>query len=612
MLAQSLSERALPVRPSGLALASLLFASLASVASAQGQNIGDPTGRSGKFPLLQTPIGNPFTFSATNDYFPAAGSATERHYLLGKALFWDEQVSSDNTVACATCHIPEAAGVDARGSFLATNNGFGSLGVLPQDPLELYIAGTPVSQQQEVTGIIAPTMINAAFAERLFWDVRAGPNFTFESGLPILLGGIDQFANFAALEDQSVDPPASPVEMAHDGVLNWATGQIQAKLGPAAPLHLATPSTIPADLVPFTGPGTSYTRFFNWAFSTDPNFGGLVGVTRERFAVAVATYERTLISNQAPIDTGPLTAAQLAGFNILVGSQCFRCHSDQPVFFGNTVPVLTGTGGFVDAMDAMLTDNRRHAAIGFPSTPGALPGTQAQGSFNSKTPSLRNLKLQPRFAHNGFFTSLALLLDFYDRRIPGAIPTFPFDGNGAAPGIPQLTPAQRLNVEAFLDSLVDPRLIPAAPGAPLAPPFDHPDLYSQRVPFGSNEPATHGGTPAVPGGPIPDIIAHVPQMIGDPNMKLGVREAPANSPVARLHISRHPLPAIPPVGPLKLNPAGMVTLTTTTDVNGFGTRFLTPAPATAATLVVSAQWEVIDPVSGNSAWSNAAQWVMIP
>lgn len=113
-----------------------LACSLTSVAFAQGQNIGDNVGRSGLWPRLQTPIGNPFVSSPTNDYMPLAGSATERKFLLGKALFWDEQLSSDNAMACASCHIPEAAGVDARGSFLATNNGFGSLGVLPQDVAE--------------------------------------------------------------------------------------------------------------------------------------------------------------------------------------------------------------------------------------------------------------------------------------------------------------------------------------------------------------------------------------------------------------------------------------------------------------------------------------------
>ena len=35
---------------------------------------------------------------------------------LGKALFWDEQLSSTGTVACGTCHIPAYGGTDPRTS----------------------------------------------------------------------------------------------------------------------------------------------------------------------------------------------------------------------------------------------------------------------------------------------------------------------------------------------------------------------------------------------------------------------------------------------------------------------------------------------------------------
>jgi cytochrome c peroxidase len=589
-----------------LLLAAALLSSVSPLFG-QGQNIGDPTGRSGLWPLLQSPPGNTFQSSPTDDYMPLAGSPTQLKFLLGKALFWDEQVSSDNTMACATCHIPEVAGVDARGSFLATNNGFGSLGVLPQDALEEYIPGTPVTQQPLVTGIIAPTMLGAAFAERIFWDVRAGPNFTFEGGAQILLGGVDQFPNFAALEDQSVDPPASLVEMAHQGVINWATNQTKNKLDTARVLALATFSTVPSDLAPFVALGITYGQGFDIAFGGDPVFGGTLGVTRERFAAAVATYERTLIPNQAPIDTRGLTVSELAGFSHLVASQCMRCHSDQPAFFGTTVPVLTGTGGFVDAMDAMLTDNRRHGAIGFPDTPGALTGTQAKGSFNVKTPSLRNVMLHPRLGHNGFFTSFAQLLDFYNRDIPGLVPTFPFTSGAGVGG--KLTAAEKIDVTAFFNALTDPRLIPAFPGAPLPAPFDHPDLYSQRVPLGANEPATHPGTPATPGGLVPDIIANVPLFTNDPNYKIGVRDAPATAATV-LVVSPNPLPVPPPAGAFKLNPTGILTLNFTTGASGFSTF----QPGTILGLtpgqVFSMQWVISDPASGTLAWSNAAEVVV--
>lgn len=587
-----------------------LFIALAGAGSVlgQGQNIGSNVGRSGLWPLLATPPGNPFQSAVGNDYAPAPGSATQLKVMLGKALFWDEQVSVDNTVACGTCHAMEVAGVDPRGSALAPNNGFGSQGVVPQDSLKFFTTGTPLNAQQNVTGILAPTMLGAAFAERLFWDVRSGPNFTLESGAPIVdVNGVDQFPLNAALEDQAVDPPLSPVEMAHAG-LTWGSGQLKTKLDPSRILALATFSTVPLDLQPFVAAGITYQVGFDVAFAGDPNFGGALGVTRERFALAIAAYERTLVPNQAPIDTRGLTVPELNGFTILAQSQCFRCHANQTTFFGTHTPSLTGTGGFVDAMDAMLTDNRRHGAIGFPSTPGAIPGSQADGNFNVKTPTLRNITLHPRLAHNGFFTTFAQIIQFYNRELPGLIPTFPFDGNPLVPGNQQLSTAQKADVVAFFQALVDPRLIPAFPGAQLPPPFDHPDLYAQRVPLGSNEPATHPGTPAVPGGPIPDIIAHSP-LYNTTEFKVGVRNAPASSPAAIIGISPNALPIPAPPGPIMLNPAGLITVVTTTDASGFGTFFAGAFPPVLAGMPFSFQWGVVDPVSGAIAFSNAAELI---
>ena len=44
----------------------------------------------------------------------SANPVTEQKRVLGKILFWDEQLSSDDTVACGTCHIPAAGGGDPR------------------------------------------------------------------------------------------------------------------------------------------------------------------------------------------------------------------------------------------------------------------------------------------------------------------------------------------------------------------------------------------------------------------------------------------------------------------------------------------------------------------
>lgn len=50
----------------------------------------------------------------TNPVAPPQNPTTPEKVVLGKMLFWEEQLSSDNTMACGTCHIPAAGGGEAR------------------------------------------------------------------------------------------------------------------------------------------------------------------------------------------------------------------------------------------------------------------------------------------------------------------------------------------------------------------------------------------------------------------------------------------------------------------------------------------------------------------
>src|SRR5437762_12173372 len=45
---------------------------------------------------------------------PAGNTVTAAKAFLGKTLFWDEQLSSTQTVACGTCHFSSNGGSDAR------------------------------------------------------------------------------------------------------------------------------------------------------------------------------------------------------------------------------------------------------------------------------------------------------------------------------------------------------------------------------------------------------------------------------------------------------------------------------------------------------------------
>ncbi|SIT47507.1 cytochrome C peroxidase (cpp-like) (fragment) [Paraburkholderia ribeironis] len=84
---------------------------------------------------------------------------------LGKQLFHDVRLSSDNTISCASCHALSTGGVD--GNRVSSGVG-GQLG--------------PIN---------APTVFNAALNDKQFWDGRA-----------------------ATLQDQAGGPPLNPVEIA--------------------------------------------------------------------------------------------------------------------------------------------------------------------------------------------------------------------------------------------------------------------------------------------------------------------------------------------------------------------------------------------------------------
>jgi len=219
--------------------------------------------------------------------------------VLGKALFWDMQVGSDGKTACATCHF--AAGADSRsknqlnprvGPFVVhapnyqllasdfpfhrlldpndrnsqvlfdTEEVSGSAGVIPSI-FKNIVPGSPVENTtpdgpdpifkvggvniRRPTGRNAPSVINAVFNFRNFWDGRAQNEFNGVDPFGVrspgakvaqIAGGKGRFVSLAAdcrlvngvaqvqgplclnnssLASQAVGPPPNNVEMSADG-----------------------------------------------------------------------------------------------------------------------------------------------------------------------------------------------------------------------------------------------------------------------------------------------------------------------------------------------------------------------------------------------------------
>ena len=109
-----------------------------------------------------------------------------------------------------------------------------------------------------------------------------------------------------ALENQAVGPVLSAKEMAHDA-RTWA--QATTRLAGSRPLAMATDHT--PDVAAALQSNPTYPLLFAAAFGDDQ-------ITAQRIAFALATYQRSLVSDQTPWDrfqagdTAALTAAPTA------------------------------------------------------------------------------------------------------------------------------------------------------------------------------------------------------------------------------------------------------------------------------------------------------------
>ncbi|MEZ5425712.1 MAG: cytochrome c peroxidase [Pyrinomonadaceae bacterium] len=423
----------------------------------------------------QIPVGNDIT--ATKAY-------------LGKTLFWDEQLSSTRTVACGTCHRSFSGGSDPRtglnvplstnpgpdGSFSTPDDIFGSRGVPSNNADGTYNLSPVYGFREQVTGRKAPSYLNAGYSPNgLFWDGRALDVFRDPLTDQVILG------MWGGLESQVLGPPVSDAEMAHAG-RDW--NDVAARIANSKPLALAT--KVPPALRNWIA-GRTYPQLFEEAFGTPQ-------VTPARIAMAIATHERALFSDQTPFDLSVsqiqnLTPLEEQGKQLFVQLQCNACH-----------------GG------ALLTDQNFHNI-------GVRPQSEDGGRFNVtgleedrarfKTPPLRNVELHAPYMHNGRFATLEEVVEFYNRGGD-------FDATNIDHGVIRplnLSQDEKDQLVAFLKRpMTDERVRNELP------PFDRPRLYTEsvRVP-GINGAGTNGS-----GGIIPEPVAIEPPFSGNPSFTVGV------------------------------------------------------------------------------------------
>lgn len=456
---------------------------------------------------------------------PAPESAenpiTEEKRILGKILFWDEQLSSDNAMACGTCHIPSAGGSDPRldiGSrhpgldevFGGPDDRFASSGVHRANATGEIQPTSLFGFAPQVTGRRSPTNIGAAFFDELFWDGRAGTTFVDpETGLVSIPTG-------GALESQSVGPILSFVEMADEG-RTW--DDVRAKLERVKPLALAT--NLNPDTVAALALHPDYPSLFAEAFG-DP------AITAERIGFVLATYQRTLHPDQTPWDlyeagqTNALTGTERNGLNAFLSSsnRCAECHSP-PLFSDGTYRNI--------GLRHIDEDNGRQGETG---------NFEDRGKF--KVPTLRNAGLRTRYFHNGdpTFSTLFNAVFLYNQ---GA--GFFLDNKDPILNSVFMSPGTASNITEFImNGLTDPRV------AAELPPFDRPTLAIERGPVGVDIGDFRTGT----GGFRPELTAESPAYPGSEEFRIalhgGLGSAPAILGVSRVQPGAGTMPSLAVLG----------------------------------------------------------------
>lgn len=271
--------------------------------------------------VIRAPLGLPALV------IPAGNRPTGETVRLGRKLFYEKRLSVDDSVSCASCHAPETGFADRRGRSVGVGGKSGTRN--------------------------APTVLNAAYSPRQFWDGRAG-----------------------SLEEQAGGPIANPVEM------NLPHAACAAKLNGDA----------------------GYRAAFERAFGPGP-------VTMERIRMALASFERTLVSGNSAFDryryggdVQAMNAAAIRGLAVFTDAgrgNCAVCHP-------------------IGAHDALFTDGKFHNTGSGVNGEGELTdvGRYAEtkserdrGAF--KTPTLRSVALTAPYMHDGSLQTLKQVVDFY-------------------------------------------------------------------------------------------------------------------------------------------------------------------------------------------------------
>ncbi len=234
---------------------------------------------------------------------------------LGRKLFFDTILSKDNTVSCASCHDLQNGGDDGLKFSFGING-----------------------QEGEIN---SPTVYNAVFNFRQFWDGRA-----------------------KTLKDQASFPIENPVELGHSREA----------------------------LVKILKSNESYVDLFSDIYKN--------GVSKDNISDAIAEFEKTLITPNAPFDKylkgdeNAITQKEKDGYKLFKYKGCIICHNGVNV------------GGNLFNKFGIYKDTKSTQMGRYNIT------KREEDRYVFKVPSLRNIELTAPYMHDGRFDTLKDAVEF--------------------------------------------------------------------------------------------------------------------------------------------------------------------------------------------------------
>ncbi len=423
-----------PKRRGGIRILTALCAALVFIGCAQEDK--ETLFSDTEIAIIKTLLYKAPSGEASNAYVNTGAAAT-----LGQQFFWDTQfsgaititgnrngttyaVGNERLVSCASCHDP--------------NFGWADSATKPND----------VSLGANFTSRNAPTILNSSFNTYSLWD--GSTDSVWSIARPAVEGNPHNFHRYgvAYVICNSNTVPRGNYRTQHDTVFPGAAGA-------------DSTTAVCASLA--VGQLTSANQYGKTAYAgLSATNQGHVDRIFANFGKAIGAYEHLLVSKNSAFDQwgegneNAMTVSQKRGLKIFIGKgNCIRCHSGSNFSDGSFhnlgVPQVGGYSGsndqgrytgvtkLLDAADngAFNTSTAFNDSAATNRVSGLSAQTSDIGKF--KTPTLRSVNKTPPYFHNGTFTSLWDVVNFYN-----------FAGNaGSFPGTkdPILTTRRLTNEE---------------------------------------------------------------------------------------------------------------------------------------------------------------------